>query len=61
MLNWEYEYTEQLLHSSSDMVQRDQSYKDNGEWRLIDSYACSAAYDFGENEILGYINVSEKK
>ena len=43
------------------MVQRDQSYKDNGEWRLIDSYACSAAYDFGENEILGYINVSEKK
>ena len=63
MLNWEYEFSEQMLRSMNEVVLPDQNYKDNGEWKLIDSYACTSVEDFGNEDggQLGYINVSEKK
>ena len=41
ILNWEYDVNEQKIMTVYDGIKLDSSYKENGEWRIADTSACS--------------------
>ena len=41
ILNWEYDADEQKIMTVYDGIRLDSSYKENGEWRIADTWACS--------------------
>ena len=45
ILNWEYDANEQKIMTVYDGITLDSSYKENGEWRIADTWACSMDID----------------
>ena len=55
--DWEYDGYEQQLHYGDKSVKLSTDYKANGEWKILDSTACSGILDSESEGPLGYLKV----
>ena len=58
MQNWEYDGYEQQLQYGDKGIKLSTDYKENGEWKILGSTACSGILYSESEGPLGYLKVS---